>query len=85
MLLFIGCLSFAAAVLVGGYRNFCIYKEKKFFGADTPLIWSLLSFRIPSWLLVDATRLPPAVRLAPCLGRVRATGKEQWAGRDSCE
>ena len=54
LLLSSGSICFILAVVIGGYRTFCIYKHDKYHGADDPYVWRFLSFRLFSWLFVAA-------------------------------
>ena len=67
-----GGVCLVLAVLVGEYRQFCIYKDKKYSGVDTPLIWSFLWFRVLSWLFVAATSLWAAVLMGTVVDALAA-------------
>lgn len=62
------CFSFLVAVLVGAYRSFCIYKQEKYFGADTPMIWRFFWFRTLSWLVVATASIFAALAVGQSLG-----------------
>jgi hypothetical protein len=59
-----GALCFIFGVVLGGYRQFCMYVGIRHGSWDVPYVWNLLAFRIISWLVVAATSVWGAAVMA---------------------